>query len=236
MGGRGRHKLHKNIAKAQPAPAQMEITDSLKAQPEKIPRALCRDAAKIRQLNYAALDGDLRKVKYLVEEEHVDFNCNISGWTPIMWATRYGQEQAVDYLLGKEIDLTTKNFSGENALILAANAKTGIFRKILERNGNVDETNRNKETALIIVLKYQMKTPEREEKVRLLLARNAKVGLKDEDGKCALDYAEGIKDFNKGLLKELKAADLRENPVFGLSMVLGWLTGSGSSEGKLGEQ
>ena len=55
--------------------------------------------------------------------------CFDQGWTPLMSVVSAGREEAVDLLLGTEIDVNAKNSSGQTALHYAVHPAQTCSRK-----------------------------------------------------------------------------------------------------------
>jgi ankyrin repeat protein len=78
---------------------------------------------KRRPIHLAALKGNLKLVDYLVscggEISCVDIDNN----TPLIFASRLGYEDLVEYLLIKHADFSIKNMVNETALDVVCNIK-----------------------------------------------------------------------------------------------------------------
>eukprot|EP00095_Tigriopus_kingsejongensis_P012380 maker-scaffold190_size271632-snap-gene-1.34 protein:Tk12380 transcript:maker-scaffold190_size271632-snap-gene-1.34-mRNA-1 annotation:"Myotrophin" len=70
-------------------------------------------------LIWAVKNGDLDKVKELVEVKHLDVNEMIEGRCPIHFASDYGQLEVLEYLVARGAQLEAKDKHGI-APILAA--------------------------------------------------------------------------------------------------------------------
>ena len=110
----------------------------------------------------ASAAGDLGKIQYYLQKGENINGADKSGFTPLMWAVYYGQEQSVDFLIKKGADMnfkTPKDFGelriGSTPLMLAAYYQYANVIKILLKYGaNKNITNANNETALSIAQKY----------------------------------------------------------------------------------
>ena len=62
----------------------------------------------------AASDGDLERVKHLVEVEGVSVNAQDEvGYSPLHAAASYGEIQVLEYLLARGGDVTIKDEDGD---------------------------------------------------------------------------------------------------------------------------
>lgn len=90
-------------------------------------------------------------LKKLVESgELTDINVQDDrGCSPLIWATRAGQDTAVDYLLEKGADFETQGFGGIRPLHHATNqSKESIVQALLNAGANPNNRDENNNTAL----------------------------------------------------------------------------------------
>ncbi|KAL5017973.1 hypothetical protein ScPMuIL_003695 [Solemya velum] len=69
------------------------------------------------ELRHGASNGDLEKIRKLIEEKSVDVNSRnkVNGWTALHWAAKRGHVTLVKYLLLKGADPTIASASNELA-------------------------------------------------------------------------------------------------------------------------
>jgi ankyrin repeat protein len=101
------------------------------------------------------------------------------GWTPLMYAALYGDEETVRYLLGKSANPNAQNDDGGTALMYAADdeAKT---RVLLEGGADPNLRSGEGKTALLVAAGQSGAYPV----VKLLLEKgaDARIGLPDGRG------------------------------------------------------
>lgn len=113
---------------------------------------------------------------------------DIKGQTPLMCASFKGNANIVTFLLKNHADLHAKDTYGQNALIWAVlNDETGseILKILLEYGAKINDTDKKGNTALIRISKYAG----RDKLIKELLAANAKVNIKNNDGYAPLSLA-----------------------------------------------
>ena len=132
----------------------------------------------------AAAKGYIEIMKLLISfGADVNFRNN-NGETALIWAAHNGHSEAVNILIENDANLDLQDEDGETALIVAS--KTGqadIVKKLLS-NGAYLSKNKNGENALYIATYYG-----RLDTVRILLDTDIDTGLKNKDGRTALDIA-----------------------------------------------
>ncbi|RZC83791.1 hypothetical protein C5167_046581 [Papaver somniferum] len=91
-------------------------------------------------VHFAAREGKLDILRYLIEELGLDVNTkDKNGESPLLNATMCGDMNTVEYLLGKGADPETSNFKGYTPLHGAAlKGYTDIVTKLLSRGVNVN--------------------------------------------------------------------------------------------------
>lgn len=89
----------------------------------------------------SALNGDLAKIKQLVEQQGVDVNAQYSstGGTALMYASLRGHLEIVKYLISKGADVNAKNDNGLTALMAASGdkGKLEIIKALVEGKGGL---------------------------------------------------------------------------------------------------
>lgn len=63
-----------------------------------------------QEIHVAAGQGNLKKVKKLLEKDPSMLNVSYALGTPLLWAARYGQEDIVDFLINKGADVNLKSW------------------------------------------------------------------------------------------------------------------------------
>uniref|UniRef100_A0A1Y1LPJ5 Uncharacterized protein n=1 Tax=Photinus pyralis TaxID=7054 RepID=A0A1Y1LPJ5_PHOPY len=77
------------------------------------------DEDRNTSLHYLAIRGELEKIEEELKSNNEIDPGNYLGWTPLMMATRYGNIDAIKYLLSKHADATRVNNFGCNILLAA---------------------------------------------------------------------------------------------------------------------
>jgi len=105
-----------------------------------------------KELLNACKDGDLEKVKQLLEEG-ADVNVkDEKGRTALMFASWYGHKKVVKQLLEKGADVNAREYKdGETALMwAAAKGDKKVVKLLLESGADVNAKNKGGWTALMI--------------------------------------------------------------------------------------
>jgi uncharacterized protein len=98
-----------------------------------------RDGSRSTALTYAALAGDLRTVRWLLERGACANAVTLNGHTPLMAAMGKGEPQLIRALLDRGADVDAKSASGVTALMIAAdNGNVAAIRALLERGAERD--------------------------------------------------------------------------------------------------
>ncbi|MEM3369879.1 MAG: ankyrin repeat domain-containing protein [Candidatus Micrarchaeia archaeon] len=121
------------------------------------------------------------------------------GWTPLMFACKYGEEQLVKLFLKAGADPNHRSKAGTTPLSIAAvNNQIGVIRFLIEAGADPNITSSTGKTPLI-------KATEKGylEAVRTLIENGADLDIRDEEGNTALSYAiiTQRKDIIRLLLK-----------------------------------
>lgn len=107
-------------------------------------------------LHYAAQYGKLNIVKYLIENNAVNYVENKDGLTPLMVACQNGYVSIVEYLAkSRKVDIDQTSVStGMTALMVAAeNGQKDVVESLILYRADTKKQNYNKETALILARK-----------------------------------------------------------------------------------
>lgn len=114
-----------------------------------------RDGKTIFQ---GAKEGDLETVMASVQKigrgyTKVNAKSN-SGYTPLMYASREGHLEIVEFLVEKNAHVDESDYDGFNALMLASsNGHYSIVKTLIEAGADINATNDQEDTAVSIALK-----------------------------------------------------------------------------------
>lgn len=133
----------------------------------------------------AVIQGDLDRVRSLVQSG-VDVNAaDASGWTALMYAVgNYQRDEIVVLLLQSGVKASHQTPYGDTVLMAAALADN-FDRELAKLGGNINAQNRDGVTALMLLA---VKADPEQIEDALLEGANAK--LRDSRGRTALDYLE----------------------------------------------
>ncbi|EIE24977.1 hypothetical protein COCSUDRAFT_83670, partial [Coccomyxa subellipsoidea C-169] len=134
------------------------------------------------------------------------------GWTPLMSVVSAGREEAVDLLLGTEIDVNAKNSSGQTALHYAASKarKPSVIRALLAKGANVNTKDSTGSTPL-----HRACSAGRFEAVRILVEEGkAKLEARDNTGGTPLYVAAETCQQAIALYLLSKGADVEVGYMF----------------------
>jgi len=108
-----------------------------------------RDLAGRALLHYAARDGDMERVRDLLDAgADIDVRTAL-GSTPFMLAANEGRREVVEFLLSRRADIAARSDGGETALMTAAyGGHAPVVRLLLGRGLAADAVNKAGETAL----------------------------------------------------------------------------------------
>lgn len=103
---------------------------------------LCTEVARAqikKPIDQAAVDGDVARVKELLDKG-TDINTrNRMDYTPLLGAARNGRKEVVDLLLSRGADINAKERSGKTALFLAAeNGHKEIVQVLLDKGADIN--------------------------------------------------------------------------------------------------
>jgi hypothetical protein len=136
-------------------------------------------------LHLAAIKGDEKFVRGLLEAGADMEATDRSNYTPLHIAAFYGKKQVLEDLLDAGANINTPNSWGETPLHDAVSrGETEIAEELLKRGADKNAQGYDKATPLHIAAKNGI-----EGSVKLLLAAGVDQALTDEDGKTAWDLA-----------------------------------------------
>lgn len=106
------------------------------------------------------------------------------GYTPLILACYYGNEQAVEFLVDKVEEINVKSDYGTPLMAAVVKGNKDIVKMLLDHHADVNISDTNGTTALhyAVMLKHY-------DIVELLVEANADTGLKDNRNQTAKDYA-----------------------------------------------
>ncbi|CAG8573690.1 15758_t:CDS:2 [Dentiscutata heterogama] len=147
------------------------------------------------RLRRAACEGNLHLVKRLIAKTNMQNPDPVNGWTTLMYATRYGHDRVVEYLLNnghEEIELS-RDFDNNTILMVASQYNFIEIMKmyITVFPNSVNMVNKQGQTALIYASKYGNLDP-----IKLLLENGADINQTDFEGNTALHYAAAWERFD----------------------------------------
>ncbi|KAI3868638.1 hypothetical protein MKX03_013148, partial [Papaver bracteatum] len=104
-----------------------------------------KDDNGIGVIHFAAVEGKLNVLKYLIEELKLDVNMkDLKGRSPLLHATVAGHMNVVEYLLGQGADPKTSDPKGYSPLHCAGEkGYTDILTKLLSRGVDVNGASEN---------------------------------------------------------------------------------------------
>lgn len=133
----------------------------------------------------ATLNGDLSKVRYLVEQK-ADINItNKSGSTPLLVASSKGHRDIVKFLLENRAGVNITNRHNDTPLMLgAASGDVDLVKLLLDAGAKVNAQNKHNDTPMMFAAENG-----KTDVVKLLLEAGANVNFRDADGDTALALA-----------------------------------------------
>lgn len=154
----------------------------------------------------ASSTGNLEAVKRLLHKgmdlDHHDF----TGNTPLIYAARYARVPLVEFLLRHGADVNAYTHWGTTALIEAVRkGSLPVVRDLLDAGADVDQLDNRHESALFDAVKYR-----RLWAVDMLLYRNARVTIKNDQGYTPLQYA--VEEHQPQIVAALKLKGAAERP------------------------
>jgi len=161
-------------------------------------------------IHKAAKEGNLKKVKFLIESKGVDVNLlNERNHTPLHTAARKGRKEIVEYLLHKGANIEAKNKDKTTPLHLAIyGGNIEVIKCLIDNNADIEAKQKDGYTPLILA-SYKGYL----EVVKYLLENKAKINARDKDGNISLHYAaqEGHLQVMDYLLNEGADKDAKTN-------------------------
>lgn len=153
-------------------------------------------------LHEAAMQGNLEAVQQHIEAgSDLDERDPMSGATPMIIATVFGQMEVLKALIGAGADVNYKNNEGSTPLIVAAVFdRIEVSKMLIEAGADVNVKNNEGSTALITAALLC-----RTEIVRALLKNGADKNIKNKAGHTALDAVSGPFEEVKGTYEYLNA-------------------------------
>jgi len=105
---------------------------------------------KVENIYGAAMDGDLSRVQYYLQEDPAAVNArNESGLTPLHLAAWKGHSEVVRYLLRERADPNLQDINGDTPLHFAASwGYRDIVQLLLAQGAKVNARNRDGKTPL----------------------------------------------------------------------------------------
>lgn len=132
----------------------------------------------------AAREGDASKVRSLLSSGANVNSANEDGDTALMIATLSARKKnTVNALIANGADVNARNNENDTALIYAAgNDNVEIFQALLNSGADINHQNDNGYSALIMASVNRIRLPN----AKALIARDADLALKKDDGETAL--------------------------------------------------
>jgi len=134
----------------------------------------------------ATLDGDLPKVKYLVEHKANVGLANKSGSTPLLVASSKGYKDIVAFLIESGASVNMPNNHKDTPLMVAAESgNTDTVKCLLDAGAKINSRNKNGDTALMFAA-----ASGNPDIVKLLINAGADLNLVNKDEQTALVIAQ----------------------------------------------
>jgi len=146
------------------------------------------DPAAVRIMT-ALRNGDRRAFEAALAQKDAANARGYAGWTPLMYASFYGDVNSVRSLLEKGADANARNDAGATALMYAA-ASEEKTRLLLDHHADPNVRSGEGRTALLIAVAR----PDSYLAVKLLLERGADIKPQLPDGRGVLTLAIGSRD------------------------------------------
>ncbi|MDH4120331.1 MAG: ankyrin repeat domain-containing protein [Deltaproteobacteria bacterium] len=128
-------------------------------------------------------NGQTAKAKKMLETADAN-DQDAEGFTALMYAAQFGNNDLIQFLLSKGAKVNTANDKGMTALMLAVSNKHPETVKILlNAKADINQKNKDGGTALMLAATKDASL------VKLLLERGAKLDQEDVDGWTALEFA-----------------------------------------------
>ena len=137
-----------------------------------------------KQLLDASQNGDVNKIKELLDSGADKEVKDDDGWTPLAWASNNGHTEIVKLLLDSDADIESEDNNGWTPLILASwCGHTEIVKLLLDSDADIESEDNNGWTPLILA-SINGKT----EIVKLLLEYGADIKVYNNANNSCLDY------------------------------------------------
>ena len=122
---------------------------------------------------------------------------NDDGYTPLILACYYGNQEVVEFLIDKVEDINGTSNYGTPLMAAVVKGDLNIIELLLEKNADTNIADVNGTTALHYATLFKQPSI-----VKLLVKAGAKPDIKDGRGQSAMDYA--VLNNNEQILKLLK--------------------------------
>ena len=117
-------------------------------------RAMADFVAGGENIWVAASDGDLERVKHLLEVEGVSVNAQDEvGYSPLHAAASYGEIQVLEYLLARGGDVTIKDEDGDTPLLVCEQPE--VYEMLIAAGADADVTNASGHSLMDILMEDQ---------------------------------------------------------------------------------
>ncbi|MDP7032933.1 MAG: acyltransferase family protein [Planctomycetota bacterium] len=156
----------------------------------------------------AAASGNIKFLGQLAEQENVDLNAPDPklGITPLAWASVFGKEEAVRFLIRKGADVGARNRDGGTALHSAAFlGQSGVVELLIASGAEVDSRNKERSTPL-----HGAAFLGRERVAELLIENGADPLAKNRKGETPFDSARVDWKITSYIAKILRIPVTRE--------------------------
>lgn len=188
---------------------------------------------EVRPIHKAAYEGDLEKVKEIIERDPNQINVQESeGFTPLHLASSKGHIEIVEFLLNHGADTELEIFNGDTPLLVAARyARYGQYetlKTLLEHGAKVNHKDETGRTALHDAAMYSGK-----EVINLLISYGADVNAGDEDHCTPLHQAAMLNNIEAAKALVEHGADIFAKNYYDYSKPVHkkiWLTTSSREE------
>ena len=122
---------------------------------------------------------------YIEENPKLVNTKDARGFTPLIFAAYFDNEDATKLLLENKAEIDAKDNTGNTALIgVCFKGNYHLAKLLIENGANINAINQLGTTPLIFATMYN-----RESVIKLLLEKGADTTIKDNDGKSAYQHA-----------------------------------------------
>ena len=157
-------------------------------------------------LKYAASQGDITKIQFLLKAKVLP-NPDVPGeTTPLMWAAHNGHANASELLIqaNAHIDASSSDNGWTALMHAAANDKTRVMKVLVEASASLDQQGSDGNTALILAAQKG-----HDAAVKLLVKAGANVCVADNAGRRALSWA--VSEGHLVVVKTLSDAEASQS-------------------------